>query len=515
MDANEFRKWGHATVERIARYYETLDEQRVLSNVQPGYLAPLLPTEAPEDPEPFDRIAEDFETKIMQGVTHWQHPDFYAFFPTGSSYPSILGDMYSSMIACVGFNWQTSPSCTELETIVMDWMGKAVGLDDSFLSSGDGGGVIQGTASEAVAVAVIAARQRVLDRIREREGLNEDQIRDWQSKLIAYGSSETHSCTQKASMIANVRFRKIATDSNQRMRGDAVRAAIAEDTANGLIPFYITATIGTTSSGVVDAIPEIVEAVKGTDVWVHIDAAWAGSALVCEEFAHCREGINGADSFDFNMHKWMLTNFDCSPMWVKKRKYLTNALSITPVFLRNAQTDSGLVTDYRDWQLPLGRRFRSLKIWFVVRSYGLKGIREHIRKVKPSANLTIQIGVQLMILSIKHVAQAHRMADHINSQPSLFKLNTGPNFALITFQVLPPVGAPSAFPDAGTLTKEVYNRINADGRIFLTHTNVGGKDVIRFVSGSALTTDDHVDRAFAVISEISKKVIAENMSAKI
>ncbi|KAJ3108583.1 hypothetical protein HDU97_000865 [Phlyctochytrium planicorne] len=489
MDANEFRRRGHETVERIARYYETIGENRVLSNVEPGYLAKLLPTEAPEDPESFDLIAADFESKIMQGVTHWQHPNFYAFFPTGSSFPSILGDMYSSMIACVGFNWQTSPSCTELETIVMDWMGKAIGLDESFLSHGDGGGVIQGTASEAVAVAVIAARQRVLDRLRERQGLNDEQIREIQPKLIAYGSSATHSCTEKASTIANVRFRKIVTDPDHRLRGEAVRAAIKEDIAKGLIPFYITATIGSTSTGIVDAIPEIVEAVKGTDIWIHIDAAWAGSALVCEEFAHCKEGVEHADSFDFNMHKWMLTNFDCSPMWVKKRKYLTNALSITPVFLRNPQTDSGLVTDYRDWQLPLGRRFRSLKVWFVIRSYGLKGIRENIRK---------------------HVAQAHAMVAHLATEPTLFKLTTGPNFALITFQVLPPAEAPSSFPDTNALTKEVYNRINEDGNIFLTHTNVDGKDLIRFVSGSPWTTDVHIDNAFEVIKRIAKSVIAES-----
>ncbi|KAI8853590.1 pyridoxal phosphate-dependent transferase [Chytridium lagenaria] len=442
----EKASWGHATVERIAKYYETLDEQR----------------EAPENPESFELIAEDFETKIMQGA---QHPNFFAFFPSGSSYPSILGDMYSSMVSCIGFNWQTSPSCTELETIVLDWMGKAIGLDESFLSKGDGGGVIQGTASEAVA-------QRVMDRLQERGGLTDDSTRDLQSRLIAYGSSE-----------------------NQRLRGDAVRQAIAEDNAKGLIPFFITATIGTTSTGATDAIPEIVEAVKDTDIWVHIDAAWAGSALVCEEFKEHMAGVEGVDSFDFNMHKWMLTNFDCSPMWVKKRKYLLNALSITPAYLRNPQSDSGLVTDYRDWQLPLGRRFRSLKIWFVMRSYGLTGIREHIRK---------------------HVAQAHLMTKHVTSLPNLFRLTTGPNFALITFQVLPHSSTPADAVDAeaNLITKEVHSRINAEGTLFLTHTIVLGQDVIRFVSGSPATTDEHVNRAFEVIKKIAEEVVEERRKAR-
>ncbi|KAJ3114307.1 hypothetical protein HDU96_002272 [Phlyctochytrium bullatum] len=453
MDVEEFRRRGHETVERIARYYETLKDHKVLSTVQPGYLAPQLPTEAPEFPESFDEIAKDFDEKILPGITHW-------------------------------FNWQTSPACTELETVVLDWMGKAVGLDESFLSKGDGGGVIQGTASEAVAVAVIAARKRMLDILKEKHGLDDEEVLKFHSKLIAYGSSETHSCTQKASMIAGVVFRKIPVDDQQRIRGSAVRKAIEEDIAKGYIPFYLTATIGTTSSGAVDAIPEVVEALQGTDVWLHIDAAWAGSALVCDEFAHHRAGVNGADSFNFNMHKWMLTNFDCSPMWVKRRKYLVDALSVTPIYLRNPSSQSGLVTDYRDWQ--------SLKIWFVVRTYGLEGIRAHIRK---------------------HVSQAHQMAELLGTQPDTYRLITGPNFALITFQVLHPGNAPSGFPDANTLTKRVYEKINEEGTIYLTHTRVADKDLIRFVAGSPWTTDKDVEEAFHVIKRITQNVIDQTLQS--
>ncbi|KAJ3147138.1 hypothetical protein HK101_002254 [Irineochytrium annulatum] len=510
MDIAEFRRRGHETVERIARYYEELETKKeetledvrlkfclitVLSDVQPGYLAKLLPTEAPEGPESFDLIAKDFDDKIMQGITHWQSPNFFAFYPANSSFPGILGDMYSDMVNCIGFNWQCSPACTELETIVLDWMAKAIGLDDSWLSHGAGGGSIQGTASEAVAVVLIAARQRKLDELRAERNLTDEEVWAIQGKLIAYGSTQTHSCTKKAATIANVRFRTIDVDADSRLRGETVRSVIEEDLAAGLIPFYLTVTIGTTSTGATDAIPEIVDDLRDLEragpagkIWVHVDAAYAGSALVCEEFRSHAAGVDGADSFDFNMHKWMLTNFDCSLLWVKERRHLLNALSITPVFLRNSASDAGLVTDYRDWQLPLGRRFRALKIWFVVRSYGLEGIRAHIRR---------------------HVALAHRMADKVRSRPDLFEMATGPNFALITFRVVAGSGvnghaangveAGAEVKRVNVLTKKVFDRVNEEGRIFLTHTIVHGKDLIRFVPGSPWTEEKHIDSAFEVI----------------
>ncbi|KAJ3032076.1 UNVERIFIED_CONTAM: hypothetical protein HDU68_006855 [Siphonaria sp. JEL0065] len=495
MDVNEFRKRGHEAVERIAKYYEDLaaagtsngsssDVPTItpLSTVEPGFLGKLIPAEAPELPEKWEDIQSDIESKIMPGITHWQHPSFFSFFPANSSFPGILGEMYSSMFNAIGFNWQTSPSYTELETIMMDWVAKAIGLDNGFLSNGEGGGVIQGSASEAICVAIIAARQRMVDFL--SGGLSEEEAHCVTSKFIAYGSTQTHSSTKKGCTIANVRFRALEVDPvTFSLQGTTVAAAIKTDIEAGLIPIYVTATIGTTSSGATDDIPGIVAAAAPHNVWVNIDAAWAGAACVCPEYQHVLAGTDKADSFSFNMHKWLLTNFDCSPMWVRNRKHLTNALSITPVYLRNAASSSGFVNDYRDWQLPLGRRFRALKVWFVIRTYGLEGLRSHIRK---------------------HIEQCKRMQTHLETRPDRYKIITGPNWSLITFQVLPPSGSEIS---ANELTNKLYDAINADGEIFLTHSILNDTDVIRFVPGSQLTQDSHIDGAFVVFERITDIVL--------
>jgi aromatic-L-amino-acid decarboxylase len=382
-------------------------------------------------------------------------------------------------------------------------------------------GSIQGTASEAVVVALLAAKERTLSNLRSQlkaqsngaasDAEIEEQVRLLSTKLIAYASSQTHSCTKKATMIAGTRLRVLDANGSThfKLTGEHVKAAMQEDVANGLIPFFVTVTIGTTSSGVVDDIPAIASANVTTTtttstfnsnnvtlelpkLWIHVDAAWAGSALVCPEYQPLLAGVEHCDSFDFNMHKWLLVNFDCSLLFVKDTDSLRNALSLTPVFLRNAKTDEGLVTDYKDWQLPLGRRFRSLKIWFVVRSYGLKGLREHIRKF------------------IKH---AELMQGLIESDPGLFKLVSGPNFALLTFQVLPSATCTADSAElknvTNQLTKKVHQTINASGEIYVTHTVLDGTDVIRFVSGSPWTQDEHIRKAFEHIKEVALKVREE------
>ncbi|TPX54634.1 hypothetical protein SeMB42_g00159 [Synchytrium endobioticum] len=467
MDADEFRKRGHEAVERIARYYDEIGKYKVLSSVAPGYLAKSLPDHAPEEPESWASIQADFESKIMPGVTHWQHPSFFAFYPANSSYPGILGDMYSSMLNCIAFNWQSSPSCTELETITLDWVAKMCNLDKSFLSSGKGGGIIQGTASEAVLIAVIAARERVLQQYRNCNA-SENELSSVASRLMAYGSTQTHSCTKKACRILNLKFTSIQTDETYRMRGVALKEQIEKDSNAGFIPFYLTATIGTTSSGAVDAIPELVDTLKSrgsmneqSPIWLHVDAAYAGAAMVCPEHQHHLIGTDYADSYNFNAHKWMLVNFDCSLMYVKDRSYLTNALSLTPPYLRNAASDTGLVFDYRDWQLPLGRRFRSLKLWFVLRTYGVRGIQEHIRK---------------------HVGQAHRFHELLQSRNHIFNVVTRPHFAL------------------------VLDTVNASGAMFLTPTELNANYVIRFVPGSRDTQNQHIDNAFNALLEAAQMV---------
>ncbi|TPX32431.1 hypothetical protein SmJEL517_g04416 [Synchytrium microbalum] len=479
MDVKEFRKRGHEAVERIAKYYEELeagDKYKVLSDVKPGYLKSLLPEQAPEEPEAWESISSDFENKIMPGVTHWQHPSFFAFYPANSSFPGILGDMYSSMINCIAFNWQTSPSCTELETVTLDWVAKLCNLDAGFLSTGKGGGVIQGSASEAVLVAVIAARERVLGAMKAK-GASEAELANAASRLVAYGSTQTHSCTKKACLILNLKFKSLDVDTQYRLRGDTVKAAVEQDLAAGLIPFFVTGTIGTTSSGAVDAIPEIVKAIRphADSIWLHIDAAYAGSAMTCAEHQYHLAGTSEADSFNFNAHKWMLTNFDCSLFYVKDRSQLTNALSLTPAYLRNAASDSGLVFDYRDWQLPLGRRFRSLKLWFVLRTYGAKGIRAHIRM---------------------HVDQAQLFHKLLLSRTDLFKVFTPPSFALMTFQVQPAKGQ-----TISEATQSTLETCNASGKMLLTPTELDGQYVIRFVPGSRLTENHHIEQAFKFLTE--------------
>ncbi|KAJ1963367.1 hypothetical protein IWQ62_003239, partial [Dispira parvispora] len=337
MNADEFRKHGHEAIEAVAKYMEEVNGYPVLSQVKPNYLRPLLPTEAPKSPESFDVIIKDFHDKIMPGITHWQ---------------------------------------SELERIVMDWIAKLLGLGEEFQSQGEGGGIIQGSASDAVCVAMVAARERMLNHLKETQDL---ESKDIVHKLVAYASDQTHSCAEKAAKILGLKCHILPTDDTCILQPDVLEKAIEEDTKAGLIPFFVTASIGTTSTGAVDNIPGIVQACATSRIWVHVDAAYAGSAMVCPEFRHHMAGVEGVDSFDFNPHKWLLIHFDCSCLFVKKRSDIANALTIRPYYLRYKELDQGLVEDLGDYQIPLGRRFRALKVWFTLRSYGQTGLQEYIR----------------------------------------------------------------------------------------------------------------------------------------
>ncbi|XP_065836684.1 aromatic-L-amino-acid decarboxylase-like isoform X2 [Oscarella lobularis] len=388
MDSDEFRRRGKEMIDAIADYHDSIRDRRPLADVTPGYLQELLPRVAPEQPEQWDDVFKDIERAIMPGVTHWHHPQFHAYYPAGFSYPSLLGEMLCDAIGCVGFSWIASPACTELETIVLDWLGKALGLPEAFLTNESdasgkpqcGGGVIQGSASEALLVGVLAARTRSVKKLQEKDpSLSVQQAMD---KLIAYASDHVHSAFQKGGLLAGVRTRTLPTDDEFSLRGDSLKQAIEEDIKAGFVPCFVCATLGTTSFCSFDNLPEIGPICQENDVWLHIDAAYAGGALICPEFRHFGNGIEFADSFNFNAHKWFLTNFDCSCMWVKNRAPLITAMSpiTTPAFLRNAASETGLVTDYMHWEIPLGRRFRSLKLWFVLRLFGITGIQNHIRK---------------------------------------------------------------------------------------------------------------------------------------
>lgn len=378
MEAPEFKDFAKEMVDYIANYLENIRDRRVLPTVKPGYLRPLIPDAAPEKPENWQDVMADIERVIMPGVTHWHSPKFHAYFPTANSYPAIVADMLSGAIACIGFTWIASPACTELEVEMLNWLGKMLNLPSEFLASsgGKGGGVIQGTASEATLVALLGAKAKTLQRVKAEHPEWDDNTIT--SKLVGYCSAQAHSSVERAGLLGGVKLRSLKSDENQVLRGDVVEAAIREDIAAGLIPFYVVVTLGTTNSCAFDRLDEIAPVGNAHDVWVHIDAAYAGSAFICPEYRHLLNGVEFADSFNFNPHKWMLVNFDCSAMWLKDPNWVVNAFNVDPLYLKHDQ--QGSAPDYRHWQIPLGRRFRALKLWFVLRLYGVENLQAHIRQ---------------------------------------------------------------------------------------------------------------------------------------
>lgn len=314
----------------------------------------------------------------MPGVTHWHSPKFHAYFPTANSYPGIVADMLSGAIACIGFTWIASPACTELEVVMLDWLGKMLELPEEFLacSGGKGGGVIQGTASEATLVGLLGAKAKTMQRVKaEHPEWDDNTI---VSKLVAYHSNQAHSSVERAGLLGGVKMRGLQADSKQSLRGETLEAAIKEDLAKGLIPFYVVVTLGTTNSCAFDRLDEVGPVGNKYDVWVHVDAAYAGSAFICPEYRYLMKGIETADSFNFNPHKWLLVTFDCSAMWLKDPNWVVNAFNVDPLYLKHDA--QGSAPDYRHWQIPLGRRFRSLKLWFVIRLYGVENLQAHIRR---------------------------------------------------------------------------------------------------------------------------------------
>ena len=481
----------------------------MLAKIQPGYLKPLLPDSAPEEPESWSDIQPDIASKIMPGMTHWSSPNFMAWFPAMVAYPSILGEMYSAAFNAPAFNWLCSPACTELETVVLDWMAKAMGLPPAFLSTSPngGGGVIQGSASEAIVTCMVAARERYLRNKCDAEGLLEgsrgrqDRIAYLRGRLVALSSDQAHSSTQKGAAIAGTRYKSIPTSysCDLALRAEDLQRALDECRADDLHPYYLTLSLGTTATCTVDDFASIAPFKEShPDLWIHIDAAYAGAALICPEHQHYSAHLTFADSFDMNMHKWMLINFDASCMYVRNRSDLIQALSITASYLQNKHTDSGLVTDYRDWQIPFGRRFRSLKIWFVIRNYGLQGLREHIRR-------TTKLG--------------EGFAEMVRAQEDLFEIVAPPRFGLTCFRMKPSIIASDgmigeeAETTADTLTKRVADLINEGGEIFLTSSTAAGKHMIRVVSGNP-NAEENVRNAFESIVKTSNEVLQQWRESK-
>ena len=462
MTGDEFRRAGHALVDWIADYHAGIEQYPVMSRAQPGEVRANLPQQAPQTGESFAQMMADVERVILPGVTHWQSPNFYAFFPSNASYPAMLGDLLSSGLGVQGMLWITSPACTELEQQVMDWVAQMLALPAHFHSSGSGGGVIEDSASSAVLCALIAARERAT--ALQSNELGADRT------LVAYTSSQAHSSVEKAMKIAGLgraNLRLLAVDEDFAIRPEELERQIAADRAAGLTPFFVTATIGTTSSNAIDPIPVIGRICSTQGLWLHVDGAMVGTAALCPEFRWIQEGLELADSYCFNPHKWMFTNFDCSCFFVADRAALINALSVLPEYLRNTATQSGAVVDYRDWQIPLGRRFRALKLWFVIRHYGVEGLQHHVRR---------------------HVALAQEFAHWVRADGD-FEIVAPVPLNLICF----------CHRAGDAFNEQLLNALNQSGDLYLTHTKLDGRFVLRMCIGQTQTEARHVAAAWQAI----------------
>ncbi|KAE8271783.1 hypothetical protein A4X09_0g550 [Tilletia walkeri] len=521
LDIEGFRRAGYAAIDAICDYYTTLDDLPVQAQVEPGFLKKQLPDSAPEEGEEWSTIDRDFHQIIMPGMTHWQSGMFAAYFPANATFEGSLADLYTSSISNPGFNWSCSPSVTELELITVDWWAKLLGLSPEFQShtlDSKGGGIIHGSASEVCITIAIAARERVLAELAktnpppppstgvngcaDTSGIGNDSAEElsvsrWRgeltSRLVLYATTQTHSIASKAATVLGLSFRalEVRAEDAYALRAETLKAALEEDEKVGRVPFLLVLTVGTTSSGAVDNITEVVEVARDhPNLWLHIDAAYAGVALALPELRESSHlaAINAqADSFSTNAHKWGLTQFDCSPLHVKDRGALTRALSITPEYLRTKHGDAGNVLDLRNMQLSLGRRFRSLKLWFVLRSFGVKGFQAHLRQSIACGEL---------------FEKTMRNDDHP------FEIVAPPRWALVVFR-LNPSGASGQSVELDDLNRRFMDCLNArSAELTLTQTvlpEIGF--CIRFVMGSPRVREHHVLKAFKIVKECAEETL--------
>src|SRR3954447_6549648 len=474
MQPDEFRRHAHQLVDWMADYLDGVSKLPVTPGVEPGDITRQLPSSPPEQGEPFTQLFADFQSIVLPGMTHWNHPGWFAYFPGNNSPPSILAEMLTATLGAQCMSWATSPAATELEQVTMDWLRQMLGLPEAFV------GVIQDTASTATLVALLSARERASAYRSGQQGITDG------SRLTVYTSAQAHSSVTKGVRLAGYgldQLRLIPVDSAYAMRPDALAAAVSADLASGLRPACVVATIGTTSSTAVDPLPAIGEVCRHHGIWLHVDAAYAGTAAIVPELRHYFQGIEQADSLVFNPHKWMLVNFDCSAYFVRHGEALLGAFSITPEYLRTAQDQQ--VVNYRDWGIQLGRRFRALKVWFVLRSYGVEGRRAMVRK---------------------HVALAQELAERIRKS-SGFELMAPVPFGLVCFRCHPPWATDASILDQ--LNRELLSRVNGSGRVHLTHTELDGRFVIRMVVGQRLTSRQHVDEAWELIQGAARELPTE------
>jgi aromatic-L-amino-acid decarboxylase len=455
MTAQDFRRYGKDLIDWIADYYEGIEARPIVPDVRPGAIRRRLPDSAPEQPEAWDRIVADLDEVVLPGLTHWQSPGWFAFFPANASFPAILGELVSAGLAQQGMLWSTSPATTEVESAVLDWLVDLLGLPPTWKTTSTGGGVIQMSASDATHTALVVAR-RLGGALAERS--------------VAYASAQAHSSVEKGARVAGFgHFRSIPVDDELAASPAALEEMVMADRAAGLTPAFVCSTVGTTGTTAVDPVRAIGEIARRHGMWHHVDAAFAGSAMICPELRHHQDGLELVDSYVFNPHKWMFTNFDCSVFYVADRHPLIETLSILPPYLRNEASESGAVIDYRDWHVPLGRRFRALKLWFVLRHYGAEGIRFHIRE---------------------HIRLARGLESRITGHPRLEMVAPTP-FSLVSF----------AHVDGDAATERVGRAVNASGHSHLTLSKLGERSFIRVSIGQTHTEQRHLDRLWDVIAE--------------
>ena len=473
MDLAEFNKYAHQFVDWITEYYKNIESYPVKSQVQPGEIFNQLPDKAPIESESMEDIFNDFEKIIFPGITHWQSPNFFAYFPANTSYPSLLAEMLTAAIGAQCMKWETSPAAAELEEKVLIWLRDIIGLPESFT------GVIQDTASTSTLAAIISAREKI-----SGYKINENGFEDYKN-LRVYCSVETHSSIEKAVKIAGLGRKslvKIKVDNKFGLKPDILEKAIKEDVSNGFTPLCIVATLGTTGSTAIDPLKEISDIAEKFKIWLHIDAAFAGSALILPEYKWMIEGVEKADSFVFNPHKWLFTNFDCSAYFVKDKGALIQTFELIPEYLKTL-SDAKKVNNYCDWGIPLGRRFRALKLWFMLRNFGLKGLRNRLR----------------------YQIEISKIFEEELKNDKEFEIIAPRTFNLICFRFKPKGKFTES--ELNKINEKLMHKINATGRIYLTHTKLNGKYTLRLVTAQTNVTEKNVLYAWKLIKEISLTII--------
>jgi len=469
MDKESFRQFGYTFVDWVVDYFDRIEEFPVKSPLKPGDIRKKLPEKPPMQGEPMDRIFQDFKEIILPGITHWQHPSWFAYFPANNSPPSVLAELLTAGIGAQCMVWQTSPAAAELEEVVLEWLRQMLGLPEGIA------GVIQDTASTATLVALLSAREKATD--------FEANLKGMKRSLMVYASEETHSSIEKGVKIAGYgkeNLRYIPTDENFAMIPEKLEEAIVKDKDRGLMPACVIATVGTTSSTAVDPLVPIGKICQHHDVWLHVDAAFSGTAAILPEKKWMLEGIEYVDSFVFNPHKWMLTNFDCSAYFVKDSGVLIRTFEVHPEYLKTGV--DAQVKNFRDWGIQLGRRFRALKLWFVLRSYGVEGLQNVVRE---------------------HIRLAEMFKEWVEDHEH-FELMAPVSVSLVCFRL----NDGRSEEELNELNRTFLERLNQTGKLLLTQTTLRGKYVLRLSIAARLTEERHVREAWQMMVSISEELLS-------